>query len=42
MAAGKVKRARAVLCSNQGHTYAEVAQRLEMIDADGAALGDAL
>lgn len=30
MAAGKVKRARAVLGSNQGYTYAEVARRLEM------------
>ena len=30
MAAGKVKRARAVLCSNQGYTYTEVAERLEM------------
>lgn len=30
MAAGKVKRARAVLCSNQGYTYAEITQKLEM------------
>lgn len=30
MAAGKVKRARAVLCSNQGYTYTEIAQKLEM------------
>lgn len=42
MAAGKVKRARAVLHSNQGYTHAEVAQRLEMIDAHGKAVGDAL
>ena len=30
MAAGKVKRARAVLCSNQGYIYTEIMQKLEM------------
>ncbi len=30
MAAGKVKRAQAVLCSNQGYTYAEITQKLEV------------
>ena len=42
MAAGKVKRARAVLNSYQGCTYDEVARRLEMIDAHRKMLGDAL
>ncbi len=30
MAAGKVKRARTVLCSNQGYTCTEITQKLEM------------